>query len=137
MVGACGDDVGGNRDQGSAYVFARSGTTWSQQAKLTAADGAAGDQFGHSGRGLRRHAPWSGRPATTSAATPTRARPTSSCAAAATWSQQQKLTAADGAANDYFGEGAVALDGESALVGAPSDDVGSNIEQGSATVFRR
>jgi hypothetical protein len=27
-------------------VFTRSGTTWSQQAELTAADGAAGDQFG-------------------------------------------------------------------------------------------
>ncbi len=31
---------------GAAYVFTRSGTTWSQQAKLTAADGAAGDYFG-------------------------------------------------------------------------------------------
>ena len=33
-------------DSGSAYVFTRSGTTWSQYAKLTAADGSAGDQFG-------------------------------------------------------------------------------------------
>ncbi len=38
------DDVNG-LESGSAYVFTRSGTTWSQQAKLTA-DGAAGDQFG-------------------------------------------------------------------------------------------
>lgn len=33
---------------GSAYIFYRSGTSWSQQAKLTAADGAAYDYFGWS-----------------------------------------------------------------------------------------
>jgi FG-GAP repeat len=31
---------------GSAYVFVRSGTSWSQQAKLTAGDAAAADLFG-------------------------------------------------------------------------------------------
>src|SRR5439155_12997244 len=31
---------------GSAYLFVRSGTTWSQRAKLTASDGAVGDKFG-------------------------------------------------------------------------------------------
>ena len=39
------DDVKGV-DSGSAYVFTRSGTSWSQQAKLTATDGAANDTFG-------------------------------------------------------------------------------------------
>ena len=34
--------------QGSAYVFVRSWTAWSQQQKLTASDAAAGDLFGHS-----------------------------------------------------------------------------------------
>ncbi len=33
---------------GAAYVFVRSGSTWTQQAKLTASDAAAGDQFGYS-----------------------------------------------------------------------------------------
>ena len=28
-------------DSGSAYVFTRTGTTWTEQAKLTASDGAA------------------------------------------------------------------------------------------------
>ena len=50
VVGASGDDdeTGPNRINfiGSAYVFVRSGTTWTQQAKLTASDGAAGDFFG-------------------------------------------------------------------------------------------
>ena len=34
--------------QGTAYVFVRTGTVWSQQAELRAVDGAAGDFFGAS-----------------------------------------------------------------------------------------
>ena len=37
-----------NSNTGAAYVFVRSGTAWSQQAELTAADGAANDYFGTS-----------------------------------------------------------------------------------------
>jgi len=33
---------------GSAYVYTRTGNSWSQQAKLLAADGAQGDEFGFS-----------------------------------------------------------------------------------------
>ena len=35
-----------NDNKGSAYVFVRSGGSWTQQAKLTASDGAANDYFG-------------------------------------------------------------------------------------------
>jgi hypothetical protein len=37
-----------NNQAGAAYVFVRSGTTWTQQAKLTASDGITGDEFGSS-----------------------------------------------------------------------------------------
>ncbi len=47
LVGAVYDDDNG-ADSGSAYVFVRSGTTWTQQQKLLASDGAVGDQFGGS-----------------------------------------------------------------------------------------
>ena len=43
VVGAPGK----NSNTGAAYVFTRSGSTWSQRAELTAADGAAGDGFGY------------------------------------------------------------------------------------------
>ncbi len=43
VIGARFDD-----DKGTAYVFTRSGTTWTEVAKLTASDGAAFDQFGRS-----------------------------------------------------------------------------------------
>ena len=33
---------------GSAYVFVRAGGVWTEQAKLTASDGAGGDWFGWS-----------------------------------------------------------------------------------------
>ena len=48
IVGANGDDIGVNTDQGSAYVFAYSPPFWAQSAKLTAFDGAANDWFGAS-----------------------------------------------------------------------------------------
>ena len=52
------------------------------------------------------------------------------------WTQQAQLTAADGAADDYFGC-SVALSGDTALVGAPDDDVGGNADAGAAYVFTR
>ncbi|RYD36488.1 MAG: integrin, partial [Verrucomicrobiaceae bacterium] len=59
VVGAPGEDSGatginGNKDDnsatdsGAAYVFVRSGTTWSQQAYLKASNTGAGDAFGTS-----------------------------------------------------------------------------------------
>jgi hypothetical protein len=45
IVGAYGDDDKGT-SSGSAYIFTRSGTVWTQQAKLLASDGAASDSFG-------------------------------------------------------------------------------------------
>ena len=35
-------------ESGSAYIFGLQGSTWVQQAKLTASDGKAGDNFGRS-----------------------------------------------------------------------------------------
>jgi hypothetical protein len=48
LVGAYQDDHSGFGDEGSAYVFVRSGTTWSLQQKLTAPDAAQLDYFGKS-----------------------------------------------------------------------------------------
>jgi hypothetical protein len=48
IVGATISDLGGVINAGAAYIFIRSGTTWTQEAKLTANDAAASDQFGSS-----------------------------------------------------------------------------------------
>ena len=49
VAGAPFDDVGTNDDQGSVYTFARTGAAArTETAKLTASDGAAGDNLGFS-----------------------------------------------------------------------------------------
>ena len=93
-------------------MFVRSGTAWSQQAKLTAADAAAGDQFGYS-------VAVSGSIAVVGAALKN-----SNTGAAyvfvrsgTTWPQQAELTASDAAPGDVFGW-SVAVSGTTAVVGA-------------------
>ena len=46
VIGATGDSHPGAVSAGSAYVFVRSGTTWSEQQKLVASDAATNDRFG-------------------------------------------------------------------------------------------
>ena len=135
LVGAIYDDVGGAIDRGSAYVFVRSGTTWTQQQQLIAADGAADDRFATSvalsGETALVGAVYDdvgGNPDQGSAYIFLRSRDT--------WSLQRKVTAADGAGGDCFGN-SVALEGDTALVGAVYDDVGDDMNLGSAHVFVR
>ena len=51
------------------------------------------------------------------------------------WLPMQKLVASDGAASDFFG-GSMAMDSGLIIIGAYGDDVGENINQGSAYVFK-
>jgi hypothetical protein len=114
-----------NSRAGAAYVFARSGTAWSQQAKLSAADAAPGDLFGYS-------MAISGSTAMVGAAYK------NSKAGAAyvfawsgtAWTQQAELTAADAAPGDYFAS-SVAISGSTAIAGAPS----KNSNTGAAYVY--
>ncbi len=132
LVGAPSNDDAGDAS-GSAYVFTRSGTTWSEQQKLTASDIAAGDSFG-----LR--VALSGDTAVVGALFDDDGGAMSGSAyvltrSGTTWSQQQKLTASDAAAMDFFSQG-VAISGDTAVVGADQDDDGGNFS-GSAYVFTR
>jgi hypothetical protein len=135
LVGAYRDDVGSNRNQGSVYVFARSGSTWTLQAKLTAADGAADDYFG-SALALDGDTALVGANQDDVGARSNQGSAYVFTRSGAIWTQQTKLTAADGAVDRYFGT-SVALDGDTALVGAYFDNVGTNGAQGSAYVFTR
>jgi hypothetical protein len=135
VVGGSGDDVDGKDGQGSAYVFIRSGQTWTEQAKLTASDGAAGDQFGF----------WvsvSGDTAVLGAFMDDVGTNLDQGSAyvfsrdGQTWTEQAKLTASDGAATDQFAR-SVAVSGHKVVAGAQSDDVDGKAGQGSAYVFTR
>jgi len=102
-------------DHGSAYVFTRSGTTWTEQAKLVPSDGETGDHFGVtvslSGERALIGAPYN--VGTGAAYVFTRA--------GAIWSQQAKLLASDGSGGDLFGY-SVSIDSETALVNGPLND---------------
>jgi hypothetical protein len=127
VVGAPSDDAG----QGSAYVFVRSGSTWTQQQQLTVIDGVALDFFGGS-VAIEGDTAIVGAPGEVL----DRGSAYAFVRTFSVWTLQQKLTASDGAAGDFFG-GSVAIAGETALIGARGDDIGANAFQGSAYVFVR
>jgi len=54
----------------------------------------------------------------------------------ANMTETAKLTASDGAANDYFGA-SVSFGGYKVVVGASGADIGSNVDQGAAYVFAK
>jgi hypothetical protein len=132
VIGASLDDDQGYAS-GSAYVFVRSGTGWSEQAKLLPSDGAAADQFGTSvavdGDSAVVGAHWDDDQGFVSGSAYVFVR------SGTGWSEQAKLLPSDGAAGDGFGVG-VAVDGDSAVVGAPGDD-DQGSASGSAYVFVR
>ncbi len=134
IIGAPRDDDNG-KDTGSAYVFTRTGTNWHQQAKLTANDGLSGDLFGisvaMSGDTILVGADLHDAVAKNAGAVYVYTRSGNS------WSQQAKLTAADGGETDIFGV-RVALSGDTALISARRDDDDiMGVDAGSAYVFFR
>jgi hypothetical protein len=132
LVGAHHKEHGGEPWVGSAYVFVRNGTTWSEQAKLTASDAASSDSFGIS-------VALSGDIALVGAYGDDHAGGVNAGSVyvfvrdGTDWSEQVKLTASDAVAMAQFGQ-SVALLGDTALVGAPS---GGTTSSGSAYVFVR
>ena len=107
-------------DQGSAYVFVRSGVVWSEQQKLVASDAAADDLFGDS-VAISGETVVVGALVMIGAAGIHQGSAYVFVRSGGVWSQQQKLEASDAAADDNFGE-SVAISGETMVVGAPSDD---------------
>jgi hypothetical protein len=109
IVGA----YGANNETGKAYVYAASGSTWTQQATLTARLGAAHDRFGYSVAvdGNLALVGAYGRGGNLGTVYPFERSGTA-------WIQDGPgLVAQDGAANDFFGW-SVALSGNEAVIGA-------------------
>ncbi len=138
LVGSYRDDIGSNTDQGSALVYTRSGTTWTQLTqKLTASDGAASDNFGYtvslSGDG---NTALVGLRLDDAGSNVDQGSAAIFARSGSTWTQRNRLFGADGTAGDEFGVvAAINGDGTTLIVGAYKDDVGSNANQGSATIL--
>ena len=135
-VGAHRADVGGNVNQGAAYIFYRDqggADNWGQVAKLTASDGAAGDYFGNgvvvSGDTVVVGAYLDGG-GKGSAYVFERGQ-----GGADNWGQVKKLTASDAIGNDKFGRSA-AISVDTVVIGAHVED-GAGSDRGAAYVFER
>jgi formylglycine-generating enzyme required for sulfatase activity len=140
IIGAPSAAVDGNDGQGAVYVFYRNqdgADVWGQGAKMVAGDGVAGDYFGYS-------VSLSGDTAVISVIADVNGNQEQGAAyifshnmgGLGLWEQIAKLTAADGAAYDYFGH-SVSIDGGTAIIGAYLADVDSNVNQGATYVFSR
>ena len=133
IAGAPLQDAGG-RSSGAAYIFEKNVEgTWIESAKLSDGETASEDQFGTS-------VAISGNLAVAGAQQGDDVAPNAGAAymferSRFLWLQRGKLTAEDGKAGDLFGN-AVAINGETILVGAPGvDDAGP--ESGAAYIFIR
>ena len=131
VVGAPGDNDNGT-NAGSAYVFTREGTNWVEQQKLTASDGVAYDGFGYSVSNDGDYAVIGARfdpnvgPGFGSAYVFRREE--------ASWIEEAKLTASDGAAYDGFGF-SVSISGDYTVVGSYNDD-DNGVNSGSVYLYR-
>jgi hypothetical protein len=158
MVGANGEDsnatgINGNQadnsaaQAGAAYVFVRSGTSWSQQAYLKASNTGADDRFGQS-VAVSGDTVVVGSYLEDSQATGVNGNQADNSAGAAgaaylfvrsgtTWSQQAYLKASNTDASDYFGH-SVAIAGDTVVVGAyaeRSNATGINGNQADNSAF--
>ncbi|MCG3162016.1 MAG: hypothetical protein JMDDDDMK_03244 [Acidobacteria bacterium] len=134
-VGAPEDTIGSNAKQGSVYVFTRNGTVWTQQPKLTASDGAAGDFFGGA-VAIEADTLVVGAEGDTIGANAGQGSAYVYTPSGTTWQFRQKLIASDGAAENNFGRVVAVSDGM-LVVGAPGAAIGGNRQQGSAYVYSR
>ena len=124
-----------NSNTGAAYVFTRSGTSWSQQAKLTGSDITTNDLFGWS-------VDISGDTIVVGAKDKSSGSTTNVGAvyvftrSGTSWSQQAKLTPSSVSQMQLFGQ-SVAISGDTIVVGAEGETNSSGSQAGSVYVFTR
>ena len=137
IVGSLNEDPGGTSNAGSAYIYVRSETSWSQQAKIQASDKEANDTFG---RGVTISGDYAAVGADNEDTSGSNAGSVYIFKRSGTnWSQQQKIQSSDIQADDYFGGGAgqgVSLSGDTLAVGARKEDTGGS-EAGSVYIFKK
>ncbi|MFH1419169.1 MAG: FG-GAP repeat protein [Planctomycetota bacterium] len=139
VVGAYLNDDAGT-SSGSAYVYAKPAGGWvdaEQDAKLTASDAAAYDEFGQavaiSGNTVVIGAYADDDSGSSSGSAYVFEKPLDGWIDMA--DETAKLTASDGSINHYFAR-SVAIDGEAVLIGAPFDDETAS-NAGAAYLFDR
>ncbi len=130
VVTANGTSATSSADQ---FTYLGPPSTFVQEAKLTASDGAAGDAFGCV-LSISGNTMVVGSPYATVGGSSKQGAAYVFTESGSTWTQIAKLTASDGAADDEFGWG-VSINGNTVVVGAPNATVGGNSGQGAVYVF--
>lgn len=138
---------GRNADAGSAYVFVRSGDTWTQEDNRTASNAGAGDEFGTSvalsndGNTLAVGAPFEDS-SVTGINQPSNELASNSGAAYvfvrsdASWNQEAFVKASNTDEQDNFGRAVVlSNDGNTLAVGAPGEDSADSANQNDETAL--
>ncbi len=135
LVGVPSDDLGNSYSHGSAFVFTRSGSTWTEQQKLIASDVEPVNYFG-SAVALDGDTAAVGAPYDTFGSNALQGSAYVFARSGGVWTEQAKLFAADGAADDLFGS-TLAVSGDTVVAGAFIDDIDAQTNQGSVYVFVR
>lgn len=135
IVGANNHNINGKTNQGKAYVFHRSGSSWTQEAILVASDGAAEDKFGFSVSISGDYA-IVGAYAHNTNMISNQGKSYVYHRTGVAWTEEAMLIASDGAAEDNFGT-SVAISGNHAIVGAYTHDTNMKIDQGKAYIYTR
>jgi hypothetical protein len=151
--------IGSVSQAGAAYVFTRSGVTWSQQALVTGVNTGPGDQIGFSvalsgdGNTLAVGAPGEDGSSNVINGMDDNGAPDSGAAyifvrSGVAWSQEAYVKASNSQAGDQFGVSvSISSDGNTLAVGAPFEDSGTTgttstpnelaTDAGAAYVFTR
>ena len=136
VVGATDDDYASLTNAGSAYVFVRNGTSWTEQQKLTAAgNGESGDLFGYS-VAISGDTAVVGVPMDNSETAGNVGSAYVYARHATSWVAQQKIAASDGEQGDQFGYSA-SVSGDRIVVGAVFGDHLNKEGIGTAYAFVR
>ncbi len=120
VIGAPAGGIGPASNTGSVYVFEKPGSIWKKEKELTPDKAKNGDDFGRA-VALSGYTVLVGAPNNNVGGTGTSKGAAYVFVKDKSWYLSQTLTASDGAAEDGFGT-AVALDGDTALIGAPGND---------------
>ncbi len=136
LIGASRADIGQNVNQGAAYVFDKANGVWAQGQKLVAPDGVPYDQFGLAvalDGAIALVGEWSD--GTGDHPPPPKAGVAYEFSATdGDWSLNREFTASQGALDDLFGK-AVAVDGDTLLIGEPDIPIGDNPIGGAAYLY--
>jgi hypothetical protein len=128
IVGSYMDGDKGSQS-GSAYIYHYDGTSWTEQAKLTADDGKAGAWFGVRVYISQDYAIVGATKESGDGAIYVFTREGTS------WNQVRKQKASDGLPGDMFGR-SIAISGDYAIIGADESD-NKAFDSGSAYIYRR